>query len=93
MILSLESARAQELQCDPSKYCCCKYGGKFCIKNSGNGTYLYGVCREEPEALYGCYIYGDGTGNYEARLLKFCGGEKGCQSLRPGVFGADYCED
>ena len=75
--------------CDATKFCCCrKYGGKICIKYSGNGSALYGNCEKDGNALYECQ-----TAFYPARFLKICGGVKGCESIKPGRIGADFCED
>ena len=62
--------------------------GKICIKYSKNRELLIGNCEKDPDALYECE-----TSDYQAKFLKICGGVKGCESIAPGHFGADFCED
>ena len=76
-------------KCDATQFCCCgKKTGKMCIKNNIGGAYLIGNCEKDPDALYECE-----TSDYQAKFLKICGGVKGCESIKPGTFGADFCED
>ena len=60
----------------------------MCIKNNNEGTLLRGNCEKDDDALYECE-----TSDFPAKFLKICGGVKGCESLVPGKFGADFCED
>ena len=79
-------------KCDAAKFCCCgKMTGKMCLKNNNSGTLLKGNCDNSDgngNALYECE-----TSDYPAKFLKICGGVKGCESILPGHFGADFCED